>query len=443
MGKPACVFCVTHLGEPLAAEVLEAFGRFALRYTDQVMIRAVAPQAIFLEMTRSLRLFALSQLERDWSQWGRHSGAQLRFASSRDIPRSLLKTLYPDFAQEDLASLPLRALHYWNAPWAEVVPEDPEWMVRLAQLGLHTVADFMRNPASVYGLRWGAQAVALHRAITESYPWGERMFVPPPQKQLTYEWDPTATIGPEAHSEVFWGALKSLVYPLQELFWSGERLKQLGITLKQHAEKRHWRVEFPVPQSSARNVWDTVREVVAADVRKSPLAPQSLISLTAEALKTEFVVLDTAGLWGESAAGESFEWLKERMLRRIGPARFFGATLQAGPDPQRHWLKCAVGVAPTSLDWLRGGPRPSRLLTSPRRLAYSPGDALPAVFTEGPSRWQVRFWEGPERLGGPWWEGAPWIRDYYRVATDSGQLLWVYFERSAGSPALFLQGYFD
>ena len=42
--------------------------------------------------------------------------------------------------------------------------------------------------------------------------------------------------------------------------------------------------------------------------------------------------------------------------------------------------------------------------------------------------------EGPHRLNGGWWgkatEGAPTIdRDYYYAETESGELLWIFYDR--------------
>ena len=39
----------------------------------------------------------------------------------------------------------------------------------------------------------------------------------------------------------------------------------------------------------------------------------------------------------------------------------------------------------------------------------------------------VREFQGPERLSGDWWEDG-YCREYYRVTTEAGELLWVFYE---------------
>jgi hypothetical protein len=66
--------------------------------------------------------------------------------------------------------------------------------------------------------------------------------------------------------------------------------------------------------------------------------------------------------------------------------------------------------------------RPLRLLQSPELLQRS-GSTL--VHPRHGKRWNVLRWEGPERISGEWWSSA-FSRDYYRVMTDQGELLWIY-----------------
>jgi hypothetical protein len=56
-------------------------------------------------------------------------------------------------------------------------------------------------------------------------------------------------------------------------------------------------------------------------------------------------------------------------------------------------------------------------------------------------RWLTKEWHGPERLSGEWWESG-FSRDYYRVVTDQGLQLWVFFAPTE-PPELKLHGYFD
>jgi protein ImuB len=49
-----------------------------------------------------------------------------------------------------------------------------------------------------------------------------------------------------------------------------------------------------------------------------------------------------------------------------------------------------------------------------------------AVSVDGDWR-AVRSLRGPERLSGEWWEDH-YRREYYRVSTTKGDLLWVFYD---------------
>ena len=70
------------------------------------------------------------------------------------------------------------------------------------------------------------------------------------------------------------------------------------------------------------------------------------------------------------------------------------------------------------------------------------------AITEGPPirfRWEgreyvvSRSW-GPERIATGWWRSTPIHRDYYRIETDQGQRLWLFYRNQ--DQAWFLQGEF-
>ena len=51
--------------------------------------------------------------------------------------------------------------------------------------------------------------------------------------------------------------------------------------------------------------------------------------------------------------------------------------------------------------------------------------------------------EGPERLSGDWWKD-PYRREYFRVCTVEGELLWLYREvRRSGELRWWLHGWWD
>jgi protein ImuB len=86
--------------------------------------------------------------------------------------------------------------------------------------------------------------------------------------------------------------------------------------------------------------------------------------------------------------------------------------------------------------------RPVRLFQPARPLAVAADETSGAPQQLSHSRWSARAlaaW-GPERIETGWWRGRLVQRDYWRVQTSDGQLLWVY--RDLASEQWFLQGTF-
>ncbi|MCM2322655.1 MAG: hypothetical protein NDJ90_05290, partial [Oligoflexia bacterium] len=212
--------------------------------------------------------------------------------------------------------------------------------------------------------------------------------------------------------------------------------------------RRSWRLDFPLPQGSTVGILPILRDRLTHELARKPLdAPVD--SLWIE-------VLETAPGRGaqrdffsaKEEEDEAVESLVARLLQKLGPSRAFTARPVDRYLPERAYERALETEAHGSAGGPPGParpapPRPTRLLGVPERIVAR-GELLqqPAV---GKS-WRVLAWEGPERLSGEWWR-EPFDRDYYRVATESGERLWVFRDRrdrrGASGGALYLHGYFD
>lgn len=84
-----------------------------------------------------------------------------------------------------------------------------------------------------------------------------------------------------------------------------------------------------------------------------------------------------------------------------------------------------------------------RLLSAPRALEVRCEADRPAAIRDGEGLHDLVAAEGPERLSGDWWE-APYRREYYRVCTARGELLWIFREGAEeGAPCWWLHGWWD
>jgi hypothetical protein len=67
----------------------------------------------------------------------------------------------------------------------------------------------------------------------------------------------------------------------------------------------------------------------------------------------------------------------------------------------------------------------------------------PVELRDGLKTRDIATAEGPERLSGDWWKD-PYRREYFRVCTMDGELLWVYREiRRTGELRWWLHGWWD
>lgn len=106
------------------------------------------------------------------------------------------------------------------------------------------------------------------------------------------------------------------------------------------------------------------------------------------------------------------------------------------------------GVLPSSLDERAGVPGslvPStlRLLPEPDRVRVRVEQGRPARLWDERGDHELVAAEGPERLSGDWWKD-PYRREYFRVCTSSGELLWLFREyHRSGELRWWLHGWWD
>lgn len=86
-----------------------------------------------------------------------------------------------------------------------------------------------------------------------------------------------------------------------------------------------------------------------------------------------------------------------------------------------------------------------RLLPRPHPVGVRAEGGRPVAVWDEAGRREVIAAEGPERLSGEWWE-APYAREYYRLCTSAGELLWVFRDRTPGGEEgkdWWLHGWWD
>ncbi|MGW8283680.1 MAG: hypothetical protein ACWGON_10300 [Gemmatimonadota bacterium] len=84
-----------------------------------------------------------------------------------------------------------------------------------------------------------------------------------------------------------------------------------------------------------------------------------------------------------------------------------------------------------------------RLLPDPLSVRVKTVDGRPVELRDGVKTRDIATAEGPERLSGDWWKD-PYRREYFRVCTMDGELLWLYREvLRTGELRWWLHGWWD
>ncbi len=122
---------------------------------------------------------------------------------------------------------------------------------------------------------------------------------------------------------------------------------------------------------------------------------------------------------------------------RVGPS---GA--RVGPSGAHAGMpEAATAALPEAAT--AGLPAVLRLLPEPEPVRVRSEADRPIELWDDRGRHEVVAAEGPERLSGDWWKD-PYRREYFRVCTSGGELLWLFREyRRSGELRWWLHGWWD
>jgi protein ImuB len=230
----------------------------------------------------------------------------------------------------------------------------------------------------------------------------------------------------------------------------GERATSLRIRLRleryssltEDEVSRVWKFDLAAPQGSSVGLIPVLRERMSFDLSQKPL-PSPVTDL-------EFEILETAP--GVGAQRDFFDAREEeveawnsviaRLAEKLGDGQVFLAEPIERYLPEKAWVKrteLSLEKNQNALSEIHDvlPERPLRVLKSPVPL-FKQGGTL--QLTDLSRRWRVLQAEGPEILSGEWWF-SQFQRSYFKLATDSGEHLWVF--QTPASDTLYLHGYFD
>jgi protein ImuB len=460
-----------------AGESFLPFAEACGRFTPTIALRP--DEAIFLEIGGSARLYSESSLPARITALAQRFGVRCRVAVADNAPSALAMARYPMYQRtKNLRDLPLAALFDYAHPFADRT-DDGDLRRRmnakitamihvLELLGVRSLGEFATLPRETLASRFGKEAIQLSARIwgMEDPAWPVFRPVDPilEKEEVDDVVSQRGTEGLEALVFVLRGVVDRAMARLRG---RGERASviRLGIETEKWSvlktRKREWRIELPLAHGSVAGLVPILQERLSFDLQREPLrAPIQRLEL--EIVESVPGVCAQRDLFSRKEE-EAEEWraLVGRLTQKLGKNRAFVAQPVERYLPERAYarvLQDPVTQGAVALAAAEQLPeRPARLLKNPEPLSRQ-GQVLQS--TRG-RRWRALDWLGPERLAGEWWkdpEFKGFKRDYYRVVTEGGELLWVYINRlvaqnqatlpqQGGLPVmqeeLFLHGYFD
>jgi protein ImuB len=305
----------------------------------------------------------------------------------------------------------------------------PETRDALWQLGVRSVSELLRLPATGLLERFGTELYRLHRLAAGDL-WAPLQPQTPPEpiRRAVLLDDPVG----DASALLF--LIKRLMHPLLTALASRHQALA-ALSLRLRPDRQDWRVERirpAAPTLDVTQILDLVR------LRLEALARDTRAGLGAGVIEIE---VETEG---EPATAEQIRLFVDSQRRELEAGNRALARLRAelGDDAvvravlrEGHLPEARVGWEPIERLQIPQ-PRPVEARALVRRVFARPLVLPPAPrpsrddgwLISGVVRGSVSDQTGPYILSGGWWVREV-RRDYYYVETRRGELLWVYYDR--------------
>lgn len=343
----------------------------------------------------------------------------------------------------------------------------------LERLEVRTLGQLLALPAADLRARFGEAAAHLHACASDGWaPLVPRVLVEPVQAHKSIE-------PPDDDRTRLVFLLKSMLHDLMvELAERGQAMAALRLRLRlDHAEPHDERLEPARPTLDEPMVVDLLRLRLDAATLPAPVEALELELEGVPAPPGQLALFRTQARRDLDAAARALA----RLRAWLGPAAVTRAKLRPAhlPEARFEWAPIVevgfprpevVGAVagshggPAAVSkpaaehaalLLESRPRPAqepvpllqrRLLPKPQRLPsppraptpYDPAAPQPLRLPDGHGA--IASIQGPYRKSGGWWVRTV-ERDYYFVETETGELLWVFYDRVRRG--WYLQGWVD
>lgn len=317
----------------------------------------------------------------------------------------------------------------------------------LDQLGVRTIGDLLVLPRNSLASRFGPQlGLRLQQALGEIYePVTPYVADPPAAVRIGFESPVRDRI---AIQRV---ALRLLDDLLPQVFDRQGALRRLDCVIyDDQAQMTTLHVGFSRATRVAERVVDLLRQKIeTVNLTRGASAIHLVAGEVVRWRSQQGDLFATSDRNNDEQLGE----LLDRVTNRLGHASVVRAELVDDFQPEyafRYTPVTDVGLDSKPAEPPRVTPaqprfelpRPLQMFNHPipvRVMATVP-DGPPTWFTFAGREYAVADAWGPERIETAWWRGSDMRRDYFRVASSSGEQFWLYFD--GGNRQWFLHGVF-
>jgi len=306
----------------------------------------------------------------------------------------------------------------------------PRLVADLELLGIYTVGDLLRLPAGDLRTRFGHEAFVLHQYASENIEVPRKRCVPDEPIWTLFYVEPA-----DSNLERLLFVVKGMVDGLmRRISVRGEAMAELRLTLgldhaaPKHEPKHEEVIRFAAPTLDCVHVVDLVRLRLGATRFAAKVA--SILARVEGArvhAQQQLALFHARQRRDLAAAGR----VLERLAAAFGCNAVTRARLRAAhlPEARAVWEPTCEVAFPrprTETCRLDDPPPLMRRVWSSVALPHPPrSNSDPWL---GPGHGALRELQGPWRVSGGWWECTV-ERDYYYAETESGELLWLYYDR--------------
>jgi protein ImuB len=295
-------------------------------------------------------------------------------------------------------------------------------LIKLHNLGLHTIGSFIHMPKAVIRRRFGKDMVLrLYQALGQ-----EEEFLLPLKEPVPYS-ERFPFLEPIRTRPAIESGLKTVLDRLCKRLYSEGKGMRSAILTYYRIDGKRGTIEIGTNQPTHHST----HLFKLFSLKLDTVAPGLGIEVfVLEAPVTERVDDKQADLWAAKPGADSEEVaeLLDRLAGRVGtgnirrylPAEHFWPERTAEPTG-------SVTKKPTC-EWRTDKPRPMQLLDPPEpiaAMARTPDYPLKQFIYRG-ERHIIVHTDGPERIEREWWLDKGESRDYYVVEDESGRRYWVF-----------------